>query len=159
MDRALKDQYLYAMFRFRRVGMILPQGSDLNMTELIIMKDVVDNSSFSDNSIRTSEIQRELHITKSAISQAINSLEKKGYIERKTDTADRRRIIVTLTPTGEEVFEEIKQNVNQIMEEAISRLGEENTKQLIVLLNQASDISEDIKNEKGDRRDGKQTTK
>ncbi|OLS01924.1 MarR family winged helix-turn-helix transcriptional regulator [Tissierella creatinophila] len=147
MDKVLKEQYLYAMFRFTKVGMILPQKSDLNMTELIIMKGVAENSSFTDNNISTSEIQSKLHITKSAISQAINSLEKKGYIERKIDTADRRKIIVTLTQTGENSLNEIKEFVNQILEEAISRLGSENTKQLTVLLNQASDTFEDLKSE------------
>lgn len=147
MNKALKEQYLYAVFRFRRVGKVLAQGSDLNMTELIIMKDVADNASFPYNTIRTSEIQNELHITKSAISQAINSLEKKGYIEREVDISDRRRIIVKLTPTGEEVFQEAQSFVDEILDEAISRLGTENTKRLTTLLNQASDISEELKNE------------
>ena len=71
MDKSLKEQYMQAMMRFRKICMILPQRSDLNMTELIVMKGIARNSSLSDNNTTVSEIQSKLHITKSAISQIL----------------------------------------------------------------------------------------
>ncbi|MDY0235424.1 MAG: MarR family transcriptional regulator [Gudongella sp.] len=147
MDKALKDQYMNAMFRFKKAGMILAQRSDLNMTELMLMKGVAKNSLFSGDNMNLSEIHNKLHITKSAISQMMNSLEKKGYIEREIDKTDRRKVIVTLTRTGLDVLKEARESSNQIFEEIISRLGDENTKQLIELLDKVSDITEDLKNE------------
>lgn len=145
MNQSLKEQYMHAVFRFRKNGVILPHRADLNMSELAIMKGIEGNCLALGNHINLSEIQSRLHITKSAVSQMMNSLEKKGYLERRTDTADRRKVIVTLTQTGLDVLEETKETVNQTLEEIISRLGDENTKQLISLLEQVSDISKDVK--------------
>lgn len=145
MDGNLKDQYIRAIIRFRKFGIILPYTSDLNMTELVVMRSLEDNCPYSDNNIGISEVQEVLHITKSAISQMMNSLEKKGFIQRKIDKEDRRKIIVTLTQAGKNILKETKESANENLGKIISNLGEENTKQFIELLNQVSDISEELK--------------
>lgn len=145
MDEGLKEQYMRAIIRFRKVGIILPYRSDLNITELVVMRGLEGNCPYSDNNISISEFQSELHITKSAISQMMNSLEKKGFIERKIDTEDRRKIVVTLTQAGKDILKETKESANHNLNEIISNLGDENTKQFIGLLNQVSDISEELK--------------
>ena len=147
MDKLLKEEIVHALFRFRKVGMILPQRSDLNMTELLVMRRIEEMSTLVDNSINLSEIHCNLHITKSAISQMLGSLEKKGYIERSIDTTDRRKVLVNLTQTGIEIMQETKESVNNHLGEIVSRLGNENTEQLISLLERVSDISEELKSE------------
>ncbi len=77
----------------------------------------------------------------------MNSLEKKGYINREIDKVDRRKVIVTLTKAGKEVWKETKESADNNLEEFISRLGDEKTKQLIALLNDVSDISVEMKND------------
>ena len=146
MDSGLKDQYMHAIFRFKKMGMVFHQIADVNMNELVVMRGIAGNS-FSDNNTCVSEIQSNLHITKSAISQMMNSLEKKGYIEREIDKNDRRKVIVTLTKMGMDVLKKTKDSVNQLLDEIFSRFGEENTKQLISLINLLSDISEELKEE------------
>jgi DNA-binding MarR family transcriptional regulator len=145
MDKALKEQYMRAIIRFRKIALILPYSSNLSINELVVMRGLEDNCPYSEGSINISEIKSELHITKSAISQMMNSLEKKGFIERKIDTNDRRKIVVTLTQTGKDILEETKKSANNNLNKIISNLGDENTKQLINLLNQVSDISEELK--------------
>ena len=145
MDKALKEQYMRAIIRFRKIAIILPYSSNLGINELVVMRGLEDNCPYSEGSINISEIKSELHITKSAISQMMNSLEKKGFIERKIDTNDRRKIVVTLTQTGKDILEETKKSANNNLNKIISNLGDENTKQLINLLNQVSDISEELK--------------
>ena len=147
MDRSLKEEIVKALFRFRKVGMILPKSADLNMTELLVMRRIEEMSTLADNSINLSEIHCNLHITKSAISQMLNSLEKKGYIQRSIDVSDRRRVLVNLTENGTMVVKETKESVNNHLGEIVSRLGDENTKQLILLLEQVSDISEELKDQ------------
>lgn len=146
MDKALKEQYMSAIIRFRKTALILPYSSDLNISELLVMRGLEDNCPYGETNINISEFQNELHITKSAISQMMNSLENKGYIERKIDTDDRRKIIVTLTQNGKDILKETKKSANKNLDEIISNLGDENTKQLIALLHQVSNISEELKN-------------
>lgn len=147
MGKDLKEQYMRAIIRFRKIGLILPYSSNLNITELVVMRGLEDNCPYSESSINISEVQSELHITKSAISQRMNSLEKKGFIERKINTEDRRKIVVTLTQTGKDILKETKKSANDNLNKIISHLGEKNIKQLISLLNQVSDVSEEIKRE------------
>jgi DNA-binding MarR family transcriptional regulator/catechol 2,3-dioxygenase-like lactoylglutathione lyase family enzyme len=47
----------------------------------------------------------ELGVTKQAVSQAIDVLVNRGYLTRRTDPADRRRVVLELTGRGEEVVD------------------------------------------------------
>ena len=47
----------------------------------------------------------ELGITKQAVSQAIDVLVNRGYLTRRTDPGDRRRVVLELTGRGEEVVD------------------------------------------------------
>lgn len=144
MDKILKEEYLHAMFRFRKMRMMFLQGSDVNMTELVVMRSIAEKASCSDDGINVNEIQKNLHITKAAISQILNSLEKKEYIVREIGKTDRRKFKITLTQAGTDVLKDTKEYANQRMEEIISRFGEKNTQQLITLLDQLSDILGDL---------------
>lgn len=147
MDNALKEQLMRSMFRIRKVGMTFHQGFDINMGEIVVMNGIAKNASGLDKKICVSDIQTNLYITKPAVSQIFSSLEKKGYISREVDTNDRRKILVTLTPKGHEVVKHMKDYSNKMLSEIISRLGEDDTKQLIDLFNRFADISEDLKTE------------
>ena len=46
------------------------------------------------------ELSRRIGIETASSTAVIDQLEKRGFIRRKRDAADRRRIIVTLTPAG-----------------------------------------------------------
>jgi DNA-binding MarR family transcriptional regulator len=54
-----------------------------------------DSSAFAD-------LTRDLGISKQAVSQLIDTMVMRGYLERTPDTEDRRRMLLTLTPRGEE---------------------------------------------------------
>ena len=46
-----------------------------------------------------------LGVTKQAFSQLLDTLVTRGYVERRPDPADRRRLLLALTPRGEAVAE------------------------------------------------------
>ena len=98
--------------------------------------------------LHTAELQKKLFISKPAVSQMYKSLEKKGYIYRETDKNDRRKVVVTLTPKGHEILQQVKEYFDDRLAEIITEFGEENTIQLIELFNRFADISESLN--KGD---------
>lgn len=49
-----------------------------------------------------SALARALGISKQAVSQLIDTMVMRGYLERTPDPEDRRRMLLTLTPRGEE---------------------------------------------------------
>lgn len=46
------------------------------------------------------ELARMLHINPSTVSRMVYSLEEKGWLKSTRDKADRRKVIVSLSPTG-----------------------------------------------------------
>ena len=49
------------------------------------------------------DLPAELGVTKQAVSQAVDILVTKGYVERRGDAGDRRRVVLELTDRGREV--------------------------------------------------------
>ena len=147
MDRSLKEELVQTMHRIKKVGMSRSTGFGINRGDLIVMQTIAKNAARPEKSVYVSDIQSKLYITKPAVSQILNALEKKGYVSREIDKNDRRKIAVTLTPNGQEILEQMKADADQMLETVISRLGEENTRQMIKLFTLMADISEDIKRE------------
>jgi DNA-binding MarR family transcriptional regulator len=145
MDTGLKKQYIQVLFRFRKVGLASPKISGVNMTELFVMAGISNDISLDKKSVNMSEIQCNTHITKAAISQMFSSLEKRGYVIRETDRSNRRKITVELTPEGERIISEAQREVDKMLDETLSRLGEQKARQLISLLNELSDILDELK--------------
>jgi len=134
--------------------MIFPNGItsqlkdlDVSMTELVLMKAVADNELDSEENVNIADIQNHLFVTKAAVSQMYAALEKKGYLNREIDKNNRRKLIVTLTPKGQEILGFMQDKVVQFLSEIISKVGEDNTKQLINLVNRFADALEEINDE------------
>ena len=61
----------------------------------------------ADKEVCQKDFEDEFKITKSTVTSMLKSMEKKGYIERKSVDYDARKKIITLTPEGEEIHSEI----------------------------------------------------
>ncbi len=160
MDSTLKEQLIRTMMRFRKIGMPFPPDLDIRMGELMVMNGIAghfpkrmhhehnENCQFDvHRKIFVSDLQKMHHITKPAISQMLNGLEKKGYVRREMDKDDRRKITVTLTEPGKEILYKTKSYTDRMLDETIERYGEENLKQLISLFNRLIDVNDEIKKE------------
>lgn len=147
MDRDLRDRLVQTMLRFKKLGMIFPQGLDIRMGELMVMKSIEDATPGDGKNIFVSDIQGQHFMTKPAISQILNGLEDKAYLRRKIDKTDRRKIAVTLTPKGLDILAQSKAHADNMLEAVISRFGEDNTQQLIELFTRLTDVSEEVKQE------------
>jgi DNA-binding MarR family transcriptional regulator len=53
-----------------------------------------------DNNSPLARLTRELGISKQAVSQLIDTMVMRGYLERSADTEDRRRMLISLTARG-----------------------------------------------------------
>jgi len=49
-------------------------------------------------------LAKQLDVTQQAASKAVTDLQRRGYLSRKTDTADARQRLAVLTPRGEAVI-------------------------------------------------------
>lgn len=62
---------------------------------------------YKGKNLSQNEIGSNYNIDKGVISRTLKKLEEDGFISREIDKDNRRRNIVSLTPKGEEVIEEI----------------------------------------------------
>ena len=153
MDKNLETQLVYSIFQFKKLansglGMDAADGkSGINMTELILMNAVADNTDDPEYNVDMTDIRGFLAISKGAVSQMLGSLEKKGFINRDIDKSNRRNLIVTLTPEGRKALEHQYNAFSERLEKIISRLGEDEVKQMIKIVNRMIEITNDIKAE------------
>lgn len=150
----LNSTLVASMFRFRKIASSLIAGVDsemkdlnLNMTEFTLIKEIENNSIQSQENIHISDIQNILFISKPAISQMLNALEKKGYINRTVDKKNRRKLIITLTTEGQTAKKAVEEKVSGKLNKIISGLGKENAEQLIKTINRLEKVIGQIVNE------------
>ncbi len=93
-----------------------------------------DNRKEGEPGIRVSELCKMVHSTKSATSKMLKGLEEKNYIERITDTRDRRVVYIVLTETGKNIIQDSTKKMHEFTDKTIKKMGEDDTRTLILIL-------------------------
>ncbi|GIO30680.1 MULTISPECIES: MarR family winged helix-turn-helix transcriptional regulator [Paenibacillus] len=71
---------------------------------------------------KLTQVAEMLEVKPSAVTVMVDRLEKAGYVVRANDPADRRAILVEVTPLGEEVLARAVRKRDEIVEEHLARL-------------------------------------
>lgn len=66
-----------------------------------------------------------LDITLATLTIAVNKLVEKGYIERERDTADKRKVMISLTSKGRQVYRAHRMFHKKMVDEALATLNPE----------------------------------
>ncbi|KLO22475.1 MULTISPECIES: MarR family winged helix-turn-helix transcriptional regulator [unclassified Marinitoga] len=74
---------------------------------------------------KMSNLAKHFSTTKSNITNIVDNLEKKSYVERLRTKEDRRIILITLTKKGEKVFSETVKNFKLLFNDFISKVSKE----------------------------------
>ena len=98
-------------------------AKDLSVKELHVLEAVNDLSQEDRNTM--SQIANALSIRVSSLTAAVNTLVRKGYLERSGEPHDRRVIRIWLTSKGKEANDHHARFHGSMVESAASRLDEE----------------------------------
>ena len=145
-EKILTEQakrYLELMFRPRRKP-VQKKTAGMMRGEKAVLLYLFDHR----EGVTAGELSKALEIGSGGIANLLNALEKKELIERNMSPDDRRKIIVTLDQKG---IDEIAQRRAEVLEhtkEMLSQLGEEDTAQLIRILEKLSGIADRMLEEK-----------
>ncbi|WP_349108398.1 MarR family transcriptional regulator [Collinsella sp. CLA-AA-H302] len=96
-----------------------------------------------DDDVIPSEIAKKLKFSRARMSHILESLESKGYIQRRTDQNDRRRVLVSITEEGRDFA--AKKNAESVasLSKQLSALGEHDAQELVRILNKAYSLTYD----------------
>jgi DNA-binding MarR family transcriptional regulator len=71
------------------------------------------------------DLPSDLGVTKQAVSQLLDVLVRRGYLDRRPDPIDRRRVLLELTDRGEKVVEATRLGVEAVNRELARRVSPE----------------------------------
>ncbi|HUA02693.1 MAG TPA: MarR family transcriptional regulator [Solirubrobacteraceae bacterium] len=79
---------------------------------------------------RITELAAEERVTQPAITLLVNRLEERGWVKRVPDPSDRRAVLVSLTPVGSEVFEQLRAEYRALLHEEMAMLDDDEVETL-----------------------------
>lgn len=101
--------------------------------EMMLMVSIKRGQEADETGLNVSEIGNLLHVSSPTVTQQVNSLVARGYVEKTVDRADRRVVRITLTARGDVVVQKAFEHIVCSYEGLVTYLGEEDTNKLIEL--------------------------
>jgi DNA-binding MarR family transcriptional regulator len=89
---------------------------DVSRTEANVMRRLTERPR------RITELASGEGVTQPAMSLLVDRLEGRGWLERGADASDRRAVLVSLTPAGEELFARLRAEYRALLHEEMATL-------------------------------------
>jgi DNA-binding MarR family transcriptional regulator len=121
------------MQKFQKIRQNAKMTGELPRSEIMMLRLIKINST-GEQGVTISTLSELSEITKSAVSQVINVLEDKGYVERLTTKNDRRLVYVRLTDSGNQCLSRQLKLFLEGIEQIFAKMGEDDTRELLRLL-------------------------
>ena len=90
--------------------------------------------SLRDEGVLPGEISNEMDVSSARVAAALNKLEDKGFITRKIDKNDRRKILVEITQEGRRLAEKHQKVIVEEVADMLRYLGEDDAREYIRIL-------------------------
>ena len=84
--------------------------------------------------VSAGELSKSLNLTTGRIASTLKTLEKKMCIERREDAADRRKVLVYITPSGKEIIQNKKKEVLAHLTKNLEKFSIEEAEQFVQLM-------------------------
>lgn len=142
----LNGLFFTTLARFKKLGSGFPGCCDLQLVEWTIMRQAAHSANGPRDAccLNVTELQSQLHVSRSNVSQTLSSLERKGYIVREIDKGDRRKIAVVVTDSGNEKLRQACDAYDRVMKSLMAEFGADNMESLCGMLNLLVDIYDQL---------------
>lgn len=137
---------LILMIKFMEGLNILPGSVNLTQTEFRLIREIVMERE-AGNKIISSELARRLNITRSAVSQLVGKLEKRGIIKRTASLTDHKIFYVELTESSLAVFRKQCDEANELLNRVVEEFGKDKTDKIIELYEEFAKVFEKVRGE------------
>lgn len=85
------------------------------------------------------EITAQMHISTATMTSVLDTLERRGYVRRQPDPADRRRVLVDITPDAQALLDQVLPAVQQLVTATMGSLDDRALQALLDALAVAND--------------------
>jgi DNA-binding MarR family transcriptional regulator len=82
------------------------------------------------------DIAKVTQTSSARVATILNSLESKGYVERKADPRDRRRVLITVTDAGHDIITKEREELVRMIASILRQMGERDTKEFVRLFHE-----------------------
>lgn len=115
---------LFSMLR-KRDGLAFANGTDeLNGTEMRLLGEIVA-AGYEGRRMISTQLAKALGITRSAVSQMVNRLEKEHIVRRVADDVDRKIFYVEITEEALKKYGKDLENFKHFVANVVAKFGEE----------------------------------
>jgi DNA-binding MarR family transcriptional regulator len=87
-------------------------------------------SALSTRPSRITELAAREGISQPGVTQLVNRLEERGWVERRTDPDDRRAVLVALTAAGSDALETVRGEFRALLHEEMASLDDDEVETL-----------------------------
>jgi DNA-binding MarR family transcriptional regulator len=116
---SLGEQFGAVARRLRAASMTSLSAWDITPAQLRTIRVLTAH----EEGMRSSELAQHLHIAPRSATEVIDAVEAKGLVERSPDPTDRRATLVTLTPRGHDLMDEVRRARGLESERLFERLS------------------------------------
>ena len=113
--------------------MDLGGSHDLNTTELRLISEVIF-AGVENRRLISTQLATRLGVTRSAVSQMVNTLEGRGIVCRVADEVDKKIAYIELTQWAQEHFKEDIEKYSDFIAQLVARFGEARLKKMLSLM-------------------------
>ncbi|WP_057765805.1 MarR family winged helix-turn-helix transcriptional regulator [Cytobacillus praedii] len=140
----MKDEYIHQINILQNdFNILVAKKFEKKLDNQLTAKQVLLLELIKEGVTSTKDIADKLNVSTSAVSQILNKLEDRGYIERKYNPQNRREIILYLADKAHQYFKELAVLKKQINKEIYGRLSTHDLKQLKDILEKLQIIATD----------------
>lgn len=97
--------------------------------------------------VTPSDISREFHISTARVANVLNALERKSYIERRSDQEDRRKVRIFATQKGQRRTEDCITDAVDQVQMLMEQLGETDAAESVRLMRRIRQVYEEMLDE------------
>lgn len=147
MEPAEKEKLLEALHSLKRAHTCFSSPGEISRGEYFLLHRIfhlTQDTEEESMGAKITDLSKAVQMSRPAISQMLNSLESKGFIERIMAKKDRRVVYVKLTQAGIEELEKNRQEFQNFFDRLVEELGSNDTAELIRLIKKLDAIIENL---------------
>jgi DNA-binding MarR family transcriptional regulator len=128
------QRLLKAFSQFRKLHWKPPHVSGLKPSEFMVLHTVKNALMDGIDGLMVSQISKRLNVARPTVTQLVNSLQQKDFLDKHSDDKDKRVVRITLSETGRKLTQKGSEDFYRRFEGLADYLGEKKSDELSELL-------------------------